>query len=73
MTIEQTHHTSQTKTNPGIGEVTTTNRDCFQRHDKIHLLRIFAVNPDRTRLTPQCLIGSKIATRVTIYPMTRNS
>ena len=73
MTTEQTHHTNQIKTNPGIGEVTITIRDRLQGHDKIHLSRILADNPDLTRLTPQCLIGLGIETRATIYPTTRNS
>ena len=37
MTIEQDHHTSQTKANPGIGAITITIRDHPQRRDKIRI------------------------------------
>ena len=66
------HHTSQTKTNPGIGEVTITIRDRLQRHDRIHLSQISADNPDQIHLTHQCLTGLEIATRATMYLTTRN-
>ena len=73
MTTERDPHTSQTKTKPGIGEVTITIRDRLQRHDKIHLLRILVDNLDQIRLTPQCLTDLQIGTRVTIYPTKTNS
>ena len=73
MTTERDHHTSQTKTNPGIGEVIITIRDRLQRHDKIHLLRILVDNPDQVRLTLQCLTGLWIETPVTRYLTTINS
>ena len=72
-TTEETHHTSQTKTNPGIGEVKVTFHNRLQRHDKIPPSRILADNPDQFRLLPQCLTGLEIETRATIYPTTRNS
>ena len=34
MTTGRDHHTSQTKTSPGIGEVVITIRDRLQCHDK---------------------------------------
>ena len=40
MITERNHHTSQTKTIPGIGEVIITVRDRLQCHDKIHPSRI---------------------------------
>ena len=49
MTTERDHHTSQTETNPGIGEVITTFRDRLQCHDKIHPSRIIVINPDQIR------------------------
>ena len=73
MTTERDHNISETKTNPRIGKVTLTILDRLQRHDRIHLPRIFADNPDQTRLNPQCLIGLGIETPATIYLMTRNS
>ena len=73
ITTEQDHRTSQTKTNPGIGEVLITTRDRLQCHDKIHPSRIFADNPDQIRLIPQYLTGLEIETRATIYLTTRNS
>ena len=73
MTIERDHHTGQTKTNPGFGELTITIRDCLRRHDKIHLLRILVDNPGQIHLTLQCLIGLALGTRVTIYPTKRKS
>ena len=73
MTItEQPHHTSRTKTTPGIGEVTMTIHDRLQRRDKIPLLRISATNHDQIRLILQYLTDLGIETRVTIYPMKRN-
>ena len=51
MTTQRDHHTSQTKTNPGIGEIILTIRDRLRRHDKIHLLRILVDNPDQIHLT----------------------
>ena len=51
---KQDHLTNQTKTNPGIGEVTATIHDRLQPHDKIHLLRVPAGNPNSTRLIVQC-------------------
>ena len=71
MTTQQDHHTSQIKTNPGIGEVITL-RDRFQRHDKIRLLRILVDNSDQTHLTLRCLTVVGIGTRVTIYLTKRN-
>ena len=50
MTTEQTHHTSQTKTNPGIREVTITIHDRLQPHNKIPLSQIPADNLDQIRL-----------------------
>ena len=73
MTTERDHHTSQTKTNPGIGEVMKTIRDRLQCHDKIHPSGISAINPDQNRLTFQCSTGLEIDTPATIYPTTRNS
>ena len=74
MTItEQTHHTSQTKTNPGIGEVTMTIHDRLQRRDKNHPPRISAINPDQIRLILQYSTDLGIEARVTIYLTTRNS
>ena len=73
ITKERYHHTHQTKTNPGIGEVTIDIRDRLQRHDKIHLLRILVDIPHQIHLTLQCLTGLRIGTRVTIYPTKRNS
>ena len=73
ITTERDHHTSQTKTNPGIGEVTITIRNRLQRHDKIHLLWILVDNPDQIHLNLQCLTGLGIGTRVTINPTKRNS
>ena len=71
MTTERDHHTSQTKTNPGIGEVILTIRDCLQCQDKIHPPRILAINPDQIRLQYSTDLG--IRTRITIYPTKRNS
>ena len=72
MTTEQTHHTGQTRTNPGIGEVTITIHDRLQAHDKIPLSRISAINSDQILPTLQCLTGLEMETRATIYPTTRN-
>ena len=46
MTTERDHCTSQTKTNPGNGEVIITFRDRLQCHDKVHPSRIIVMNPD---------------------------
>ena len=73
MTTERNHRTSQTMTNPGIGEILITIRDRLQRHDKIHPSRILAHNPDQVRLIPQCLTSLEIETRAPIYLMTGNS
>ena len=73
MTAEQDPHTSQTTTNPGIGEVTITIRDRLQCHDKIHPSRILAINPDQIRLILQYSTDLGIRTRITIYPTKRNS
>ena len=73
MTTEQDHHTSQTKTNPGVGEVIITIRDCLQCHDKIHPSQILAINPDQIRLILQYSTDLGIRTRVTIYLTKRNS
>ena len=74
MTItEQTHHTSQTKTTPGIGEVTMTIHDRLQRRAKNPLSRISAINPDQIRLIPQYLTDLGIETRATIFPTKRTS
>ena len=72
MTTERDHHTSQTKTNPGIGEVILTIRGCLQCHDKIHPSRILAINPDQIRLIVQYSTDLGIRTRVTIYLTKRN-
>ena len=50
MTSVRDHNISGTKVNLGIGEVTKTNHDCLQRHDKIHPSRISVDNPDRIHL-----------------------
>ena len=73
MTTERDHHTSQTKTNPGIREVIKTIRGRLQCHDKIHLSRILAINPDQIRLILQFSTDLGIKTRVTIYLTKRNS
>ena len=73
VTTEQDHHTSQTKTNPGIGEVLITTPDRLQGHNKIHPSRILAENPDQIRLIPQYSTGLEIETRATVYLTTRNS
>ena len=73
MNTEQTSHTTRTKINLGIGEVTTTIPNRLERHDKIPPSQISADNPDHFRLTLQCLTGLEIASRATIYPMTNNS
>ena len=74
MTItEQPPHSSQTKANPGIGEVTMNNYDRFQCRDKNHPSRISAIKPDQIRLILQYSIDLGIGTRVTIYPTKRNS
>ena len=70
---ERDRNTSRIEINVGIGEVTITNHDHLQRHDKIHPSRIFADNPDQIRLNLQCLTGLEIETRVTIYLTTRSS
>ena len=41
------HHSSRTKINLGIGEVTITTPDRLQRHDKIYPSRISVDNLDR--------------------------
>ena len=71
-TTEQTHHTSQTKTNLGIGEVTMTIHDRLQRRDKNPPSRISAINPNQIRLILQYLTDLGIETRVTIYLTKRN-
>ena len=73
MTTERDDLISQPKTNPGIGEVTITVRDRFQRYDKIQFLRILVGNPAKIHLTLQCLTGLGSGTRVRIYPTKRNS
>ena len=73
MTTEQTHHTSQTKTNPGIGEVTKTIHNHLQPHGKIPPSRIFADNSDQIHLIFPCLTGLGIETRKTKYLTTGNS
>ena len=67
------HHTSQTMTNPGIGEVIITIRDRLHCHDKNHTSRISAINPDQIRLILQYSTDLGIETRVTINLATRNS
>ena len=68
MTTERDHHTSQTKTNPEIGEkIIITIRDRLQCHDKIHPSLIIVVNPDQTRLILRYSTDLEIRTRVTIY------
>ena len=73
MTTERDHHTSQSKTNPGIGEVIITIRNRLQCHDKSHPSRISAINPDQIRLILQYSTDLGIETRVTVYLTTRNS
>ena len=73
MITKQDHHTSQTKTNPGVGEVTMTNHYRLQRHDKIHFLPIPADNPDQIHLIIQCLTVLETKTRTRIYLTTRSS
>ena len=73
MTTERDHHNSQTKTNPGIGEVIITIRDRLQGHDKIHPSRILANNPDQILLIPQYLTDLESETRATIHLTKRNS
>ena len=73
MTTERDHHTSQTKTNPGIEEVIITFRDRLQCHDKIHPSRIIVINPDQIRLILQYSTDLGIRTRVTKYLTKRNS
>ena len=73
MTTERDHHTSQTKTNPRIGEVIITIRNRLQCRDKNHPSRVFAINPDQIRLILQYSTALGIETRVTIYLTTRNS
>ena len=72
MTTERDHHTSQTKTNPEIGELIKTIRDCLQCHDKNHPSQISAINPDQVRLILQYSTDLGIEIRVTIYLTTRN-
>ena len=67
MTTKRDHHTSQTKTNPGIGEVIITIRGRLQCHDKIHPSRILTINPDQIRLILQYSTDLGIRTGVTIY------
>ena len=73
MTTERNHNISHSDTNPRNGEVTITIPDRFQRHVKIHISRIFAVNPGQIRLIPQYSPGLGIETLVTIYLTTKNS
>ena len=72
MTTERDHHTSQTKTNPGIGEILITFRDRLQCPDKIHPSRIIVINPDQIRPILQYLTDLGIRIRVTIYLTKRN-
>ena len=72
MTAERDHHTNQTKTNPGIGEVIITIRCRLQCHDKIHPSQILAINPDQVRLILQYSTNLGTRTRVTIYLTKRN-
>ena len=73
MSTKQTHHTSQTRNNPGIGEVTITILDRLQSHDEIPPSQISADNPGHFHLTHQYLIGLEAETRATMYPTTTNS
>ena len=73
MTTERDHHTSQTKTNLGIREVTITIPDRLQRHDKIHPSRTSVDNLDRIHLIIQCLIFSETKIRAKIYLTKRSS
>ena len=73
MTTERDHHTSQTRTNPGIGEIIITIRDRLQCPDNINPSRIIVINPNQTRLIFQYSIDLGIRTRVTIYLTKRNS
>ena len=70
---EQILHTSRTKINLGIGEVTMTIPDRLQRHDTITPSQISADNPDQTRPILQCLTGLEFETRATKYLTIRNS
>ena len=72
-TRERDHRTSQTKTNPGTGEIVIASRDRLQCPDKIYPSRIIVINPDQTRLILQYSIDLGIRTRVTIYLTKRNS
>ena len=67
---ERYHHTSQTKTNPGIGEVTITIHNCLQCREKINPSRFSAVNSDQFHLIPQCSADLETKTRTKIYPTT---
>ena len=73
MITKQDHNTSQTKTNPEIGEVVVTIHDRLQSHDNYHASQISANSLDQIHLTLQCLTGLEIETRATIYPTTRKS
>ena len=73
MTTERDHHTSQSKINPGIGDVTITIHDRLQRHDKIHPSRISVDNPDRIHLIIQCLIVSEAKIRAKTYLTKKSS
>ena len=66
MTTERDHHTSETETNPGIGEIIITFRDRLQCPDKIHPSRIIVINPDQICPLLQYLTDLGIRTRVTI-------
>ena len=70
---KQDHHTSQTMTNLGTGEVTITIHDRLQRRDKFHLSRISETNPDQIHPTLQYLTCLENETRATLYTTTRNS
>ena len=73
MITKQDHHTRQTKTSLGFGEVTLTIHDRPQRRDKFNPLRISAVNPDQIHLILQGLPKLEIKTRTKLYHTTRNA
>ena len=55
MNTKQDHHTSQTKTNPGTGEVTTAIHNRLEHRDKLHPPLTSAVTLDQIHFIPQCL------------------
>ena len=73
MITKQDHHTSQTKTNPGSGEVTTAIHNRLEHRDKIHPSLTSAVTPDQIHLIPQCLAYLETKTWTKKYDTIRNS